>query len=950
MTFKPRPYQEQGYNDVLNAFNTYRSCLYMLPTGAGKTFLFTMITKYFTKDLNKKVLVLCHRKELVEQTIESFAKVGVTSEAIYPKTKKPHHKSDAYVGMIETINNRLKDNPNFFKEVGLVICDECHILVFNKVFDYFPNSKILGCTATPVLTQKETYFKCVRCDREYNELGECHGEELMEWSKPLTMSKFYDTIVLGPSIQYLIDEGFLVKETSFIKKYIDEDKLKIGSDGDYTRKSQAEAFDDDAVFNVVLNYKELCFGKKTMIFTASTKTNVLLLEEFKKQGIENVRSYDSVNDQPMSRKELVKWFKDSSDGILINTGVFTCLLDDTEILTKDGWKTYEQINENDLFAQYDKETKEISFDKAIRSVKKEFKKGYEMINLEGSKQNFCVTKTHNMLVKKNPNSEVIHKLPAKDTVNKRWLLPVSGNATPCNVEVVQESLIKTTKERFISSNSYNYRVKNGMNKEESILYAEKMYEEKSSLKFKNPKELTLEECEFIGFWIGDGTVSKNRWQITQSLANPKMVDYLRNLLINIGLHFTETYYKGNDNHYILGNKTKKNDYITFNLSLGLGGKDQKVNGLYHLKPYLEKNGTDLFWGLNKDQFKHLLLGVHYADGTHGNKVKPQTYDFVCSRRKFVDLIQAISVCRGIRFTTKEVKSSKYKKYFSKNTFTFDKEFHQMSNDVPKVVEIQRDGYYWCVSMPKETIVTRRKGTVTIMGNTGFDDTTVQAIILARSTLSLSLFLQIVGRGGRVTDKIFKDTFIFIDGGGNIARHLEWSDSSRDWERIFYKGIGEDKPKKQALDQITDCENCGMLYSKNTKICPECGHERFTPPPLESVEILSDEILVPIRAIPPPNGEILYKYTKSQNKDINFAFKTLVNRIEDMFIMYRVSREKYLSALNSGELDRKIKKMINKCYFVLVKKQDIIPENWQGRTIDNLVERVKKKLEKRYNIF
>ena len=557
MSFKPREYQVNDTNSILNAFNNYRKVLYSLPTGAGKTFAFTMITKHFTKTLNKKVLVLCHRKELVEQTIDSFARVGVTSEAIYPKVKRPHHKSDSYVAMIETAYNRLNDDPNFFKDVGLIICDECHILVFNKVFDFFPESKILGCTATPVLTQRLTYFKCNYCNREYSELKECCNTELMEWSKPLTMSHFYDTIVVGPSIKYLIDNGYLVKETSFIKKYIDENTLKVGSDGDYTKKSQEDAYNkDDVMFNVVLNYKELCFGKKTMIFTASTKTNLMLVDEFKKQGIENVRSFDSRNDKSTSRKELVKWFKDSSDGILINTGVFT---------------------------------------------------------------------------------------------------------------------------------------------------------------------------------------------------------------------------------------------------------------------------------------------------------------------------------------------------------------------------------------------------------TGFDDTTVQAIIMARSSLSLSLYLQIVGRGGRVTDKIFKDTFIFIDGGGNIERHLEWSDPSRDWEHIFYKGIGEDKPKKQALDQITDCENCGMLYSKNTKICPECGHERYTPPPTENVEILSDEILMPIREIPPPNGEILYKFTKSQNENINFAFKIMINRIDEMFVMYRVSKEKYLRSVNSGELDRKVKKMIQKCYFILVKKEDIIPENWQGRTIDTLVERVKEKLKKRYNI-
>lgn len=557
MSFKPRPYQEQGYNDVLNDFNLHSKVVYQLSTGGGKTFLFTMLAKHFTKTLGKKVLVLCHRKELVEQTIESFARVGVTSEAILPKVRKPHHKSDAYVAMIETANNRLKADENFFKDVGLVICDECHILIFNKVFEYFPESKILGCTATPVLTQRETYFRCGYCNTEHKELKECCGYEIMEWSRPLTMSKYYDTIVVGPSIKYLIENNYLVQEVSFIKKYINENDLKVDSTGDYSTKSQEEAYNkEDVMFNVVLNYKELCQGKKTMIFTASTKTNVLLLEEFQKAGVENVRSFDSVHQKASERKELVDWFKDSTDGVLINTGVFT---------------------------------------------------------------------------------------------------------------------------------------------------------------------------------------------------------------------------------------------------------------------------------------------------------------------------------------------------------------------------------------------------------TGFDDTTVQAIIMARSTLSLSLYLQIVGRGGRVTDKIFKDSFVFIDGGNNIERHLEWSDDSRDWERIFYEGVGEDKAKKQALDQVTDCENCGMIYPKSKKICPECGEEKETKLSLEFESVMSEDVLMPIRKIPPPNGEILYKYTKSQNENINFAFKIMSNIIVDMFTMYRVDRDLYLKSVNTGELDKKIRKMIHKCYFVLVKKEDIIPENWQGRTIDTLIERVKVKLKKKYAI-
>ena len=71
--------------------------------------------------------------------------------------------------------------------------------------------------------------------------------------------------------------------------------------------------------------------------------------------------------------------------------------------------------------------------------------------------------------------------------------------------------------------------------------------------------------------------------------------------------------------------------------------------------------------------------------------------------------------------------------------------------------------------------------------TGFDDPTVEAIIVNRPIASLSLWLQIVGRGGRSTTKIYKDNFTVIDGGGNVDRHNEWSDNTRDWRRLFFEG-------------------------------------------------------------------------------------------------------------------------------------------------------------------
>lgn len=56
---------------------------------------------------------------------------------------------------------------------------------------------------------------------------------------------------------------------------------------------------------------------------------------------------------------------------------------------------------------------------------------------------------------------------------------------------------------------------------------------------------------------------------------------------------------------------------------------------------------------------------------------------------------------------------------------------------------------WCVTTTTGNIVTRRRGTVTVTGNTeGFDAPAVSRIIMGRPTKSPSLYIQMLGRGTR----------------------------------------------------------------------------------------------------------------------------------------------------------------------------------------------------------
>jgi superfamily II DNA or RNA helicase len=65
--------------------------------------------------------------------------------------------------------------------------------------------------------------------------------------------------------------------------------------------------------------------------------------------------------------------------------------------------------------------------------------------------------------------------------------------------------------------------------------------------------------------------------------------------------------------------------------------------------------------------------------------------------------------------------------------------------------------------------------------TGFDEPTVETIILNRATKSLTLYHQMIGRGSRIIPG--KDIFNVIDLGNNAKRFGLW-ESYIDWQEIF----------------------------------------------------------------------------------------------------------------------------------------------------------------------
>jgi superfamily II DNA or RNA helicase len=101
---------------------------------------------------------------------------------------------------------------------------------------------------------------------------------------------------------------------------------------------------------------------------------------------------------------------------------------------------------------------------------------------------------------------------------------------------------------------------------------------------------------------------------------------------------------------------------------------------------------------------------------------------------------------------------------------------------------------------------------------GFDCPEVETIVLNRKTTSLPLYLQMCGRGARLSNKILKTYFNIVDLCGNYAVHGLWNDEL-EWDVLFEKS----KSDKEGAAPTKSCPECETVVHAKVMECPSCGH-------------------------------------------------------------------------------------------------------------------------------
>jgi len=99
---------------------------------------------------------------------------------------------------------------------------------------------------------------------------------------------------------------------------------------------------------------------------------------------------------------------------------------------------------------------------------------------------------------------------------------------------------------------------------------------------------------------------------------------------------------------------------------------------------------------------------------------------------------------------------------------------------------------------------------------GFDFPEIDLVILQRATVSLPLYLQMVGRGSRITEN--KSKFTVIDYGGNAKRLGLWN-FEFDWSKMW-----KAKQKEKGVAPVKECPKCEYTMAPSIMTCPNCGHE------------------------------------------------------------------------------------------------------------------------------
>ena len=281
-----RDYQIDICSRVSEAFEYHRSVMVQMPTGTGKTVVLAeLVKRLMMKDKVVRILIVAHRRELIEQIKATIKRMKMDSRNIT-------------VESIQTISRRI-DALDFIP--SLVVIDEAHHALaktYKMMWETWPDVKFLGLTATP----------CRLNGKGFTDL--------------------FDVLVQSWDIPAFIKEKWLstydfvsIKADSRTQQLISSLK-KRGTDGDYQVKEMDAVLNKrpsiERLYNCVMEFSR---NRKGFVYAINIDHARSIAEYYQEQGV-NAVAIDS-HTPVKEREQIISSFRSGELQVLVNVDIFS---------------------------------------------------------------------------------------------------------------------------------------------------------------------------------------------------------------------------------------------------------------------------------------------------------------------------------------------------------------------------------------------------------------------------------------------------------------------------------------------------------------------------------------------------------------------------------------------------------------------------------------------------
>ena len=299
-----RSHQKEAKGKIFAAWDEVDAVMLQMPTGTGKTFLFTSIIKdlinhYKATHTTLNILVVTHRTELLDQISTSLRKYDIPHGFIQG-SREQHLWQRVQVASIFSILTSRNEIKVRRKNFDYIIIDEAHHSLadtYKRLFESFPEAKKLGVTATPWRLNHEPF------------------------------TSLYQTLITTPQVSWFIKEGLLadfdyvsIKPDSSIQQLVNS--TEVSTTGDFVGSELDIAFNNQRIRSKVYDsYKKYADGRKGIIFAINKEHAANLAALYCSKGV-NAVAIDC--DTPKAeRKMLIEEFKRGIIKVLVNVEIFT---------------------------------------------------------------------------------------------------------------------------------------------------------------------------------------------------------------------------------------------------------------------------------------------------------------------------------------------------------------------------------------------------------------------------------------------------------------------------------------------------------------------------------------------------------------------------------------------------------------------------------------------------